>query len=105
MTTPAGRHNRTRGPRSAASADGARVAPRFRDHGRPVCVVMAHRKIGRPSKGDRELVRAKMPVRLRDAAYQEAARRGMTFTDLLGELLAEATGVPYTTQEALDKTA
>ena len=42
-----------------------------------------------------------MPVSLRRALQQEAARRGMTVNDLVGETLAELTGVPYTEQEAL----
>ena len=41
---------------------------------------------------------------LRRALQQEAARRGMTVNDLVGETLAELTGVPYADQEAL-KTA
>ena len=63
--------------------------------------VMTRRKIGRPSKGEREEVRAKVPVSLRRAVQEEAARRGMTVNDLVGELLADCTGVPYTSQEAL----
>ena len=62
---------------------------------------MTRRKIGRPSKGDREEVRAKVPVPLRRAVQDEAARRGMTVNDLVGTLLADLTGVPYTDQEAL----
>lgn len=45
-----------------------------------------------------------MPVQLRRALLEEAARRGMTVNDLVGETLAELTGVPYDPQEAL-KTA
>jgi len=65
---------------------------------------MARGKIGRPSKGDREEVRARVPVPLRRALRQEAARRGMTYNDFVGEILADAVGVPYSNQEAL-KTA
>ena len=65
---------------------------------------MARGKVGRPSKGDREEVRARVPVQLRRALLEEAARRGMTVNDLVGETLAELTGVAYDPQEAL-KTA
>ena len=65
---------------------------------------MARRNVGRPSKGEREEVRARVPVSLRRALQQEAARRGMTVNDLVGETLAELTGVPYAEQEGL-KTA
>jgi hypothetical protein len=60
---------------------------------------MERRKPGRPSKGPRNEVRAKLPVRLVEALQAEAARRGMTVTDLVGELAAQVTGVPYTTQQ------
>ena len=62
---------------------------------------MARRNVGRPSKGEREEVRARVPVQLRRALQQEAARRGMTVNDLIGETLADLTGVPYADQEAL----
>ena len=65
---------------------------------------MARRNVGRPSKGERQEVRARVPVSLRRALQEEAARRGMTVNDLVGETLAELTGVPYADQEAL-KTA
>ena len=42
-----------------------------------------------------------MPEQLYAAAVAEAARRGMTLTDLVGEQLASLTGVPYQPQEAL----
>lgn len=63
------------------------------------------RKIGRPSKGDRELVRVRVPVPLANAVRDLAARRGMTINDMLGELLAEQTGVPYNAQEGLSLSA
>lgn len=62
---------------------------------------MERRKPGRPSKGPRHEVRAKLPVVLAEALQDEAVRRGMTVTDLMGQLAADATGVPYATQEAL----
>ena len=62
---------------------------------------MQRRGPGRPNKGDRVLVRGFLPRPLADALKNEAARRGMTLTDLLGVIAAEATGVPYTTQEGL----
>lgn len=65
---------------------------------------MERRKPGPPSKGPRVQLKARMPERLYAAAIAEAERRGMTLTDLVGESLADLTGVPYITQEAL-KTA
>ena len=65
---------------------------------------MERRKPGPPSKGDREQVRARVPVPLLDALKAEAARRGVTFNDFIGETLAEVVGGPYRDQEAL-KTA
>lgn len=62
------------------------------------------RKPGPPSKGEREQVRARVPVPLLRALQEEAARRGMTFNDFIGETLAEVVGVPYSPQEAM-KTA
>jgi len=62
------------------------------------------KKPGRPSKGEREQVRARVPVALLRALQDEAARRGMTFNDFVGETLADVVGVPYSEQEAL-KTA
>ncbi len=62
---------------------------------------MEHRKTGRPSKGEREVVRARLPVHLRTALQDEAARRGVTLNDFLGELIAREVGVPYSSQEAL----
>ena len=35
------------------------------------------------------------------AVREHAARRGMTVTDLIGELLATEVGIPYQTQEGL----
>jgi len=62
---------------------------------------MERRKPGPPSKGEREEVRARVPVALRRALQEEAARRGMTFNDFVGEALADLVGVPYSHQEAL----
>ena len=62
---------------------------------------MEHRKTGRPSKGERELVRARIPIPLRRAAEDRAKALGMTLNDYVGRLLADDTGVPYTEQEAL----
>lgn len=53
------------------------------------------RRTGRPSKGARREVRARVPVTLFEALHGEAARRGMTFNDLIGETLAEVVDVPY----------
>jgi hypothetical protein len=62
---------------------------------------MERKKTGRPHKGDRGLVRARLPLPLIDAIQAEAARRGMTVNDFIGELAAGATGVPYDQQERL----
>ena len=80
------------------------MSPAFLCSGTAPCAVVEHRKPGRPSKGERELIRARVPVALRRAIEAEAERHGMTLNDFIGELLAERTGVPYTDQEAL-KTA
>lgn len=66
--------------------------------------VVEHRKIGRPSKGERKFVRARLPIPLRRAVEERANSLGMTLNDYLGQLLAEDTGVPYSDQEGL-KTA
>lgn len=62
---------------------------------------MEHRKTGRPSKGEREFVRARVPIPLRRAAEDRAKALGMTLNDYVGQLLAEDTGVAYATQEGL----
>ena len=66
---------------------------------------MERKKTGRPSKGDRRQVRARVPVALFDALQREAERRGMTCNDLVGEHLAALVGVPYSPQEALSLSA
>lgn len=62
---------------------------------------MERKKGGRPSKGDRRLVSYKLPTALLAAVREHAALRGMTVTDLIGELLAAEVGIPYQTQEGL----
>lgn len=66
--------------------------------------LVEQRKPGRPSKGPRRSIRTRLPDRLYEALHAEAARRGMTVNDLVGEQIAELTGVAYSPQEAL-KTA
>jgi hypothetical protein len=66
---------------------------------------MERKKAGRPSKGQRREVRARVPVSLFEALHKEAGRRGMTFNDLVGEHLAALVGVPYSDQEALSLSA
>jgi hypothetical protein len=66
---------------------------------------MEHRKAGRPSKGQRRVVRARLPVSLFEALHEEARRRGMTINDLLGEQIAALVGVPYSPQEPLSLSA
>lgn len=65
---------------------------------------MEHRKIGRPSKGEREVVRARLPIALRRAVEERAKTLGMSLNDYVAQLLSADTGVPYTDQEEL-KTA
>lgn len=65
---------------------------------------MERKKIGRPSKGDRRLASYKLPTPLLEAVREHAAQRGMTVTDLVGELLAAEVGMPYMTQEGLPLT-
>lgn len=62
---------------------------------------MERRKPGRRSKGPRVQLKARVPEELHHAVLAEAARRGMTLNDLVGETFAGLTGVPYTCQEAL----
>lgn len=62
---------------------------------------MEKRKPGRRSKGQRRPLHCQMPEPLLGAAQRHAAARGMTLTDLVGELLSAATGVPYETQATL----
>jgi uncharacterized protein (DUF1684 family) len=66
---------------------------------------MERKKTGRPHKGDRGVVRARLPLPLLDAVYAEAARRGMTVNDFIGHLAAGATGIPYDHQERLQISA
>lgn len=62
---------------------------------------MERKKTGRPSKGDRRHVSFKLPTPLLAAMREHAARRGMTATDLVGELLAAEVGLSYQFQEGL----
>lgn len=63
------------------------------------------RKTGRPSKGPREEMTVRLPIELAAAVRDLAGKRGQTIQALLGELLAEQTGVPYEPQEALKLSA
>jgi hypothetical protein len=62
------------------------------------------KKTGRPSKGPREHANIQLPPELKAAAKRRAAERGVTFTDLVGLLLEQETGVPYQIQEGLPLT-
>ena len=87
---------------SSCSIFGAASA-RLRDlvfTGRYECA-MERRKPGPVPKGDRRLVNFKLPTHLIEAMKSHAERRGMTATDLVGELLAAEVGVPYLLQEGL----
>ncbi|GAY10331.1 hypothetical protein TOK_4691 [Pseudonocardia sp. N23] len=46
-----------------------------------------------------------MTLDLAAATADEAARRGMTMQDFVGELISEATGVPYDPQGGLPLSA
>jgi predicted HicB family RNase H-like nuclease len=59
---------------------------------------MERHKLGRPSKGERGETKVRLPKDLKADAYAAAAARGMTFNDFVGELLADVTGTPYSTQ-------
>ncbi|MGE0170938.1 hypothetical protein [Nocardioides sp.] len=62
---------------------------------------MERKKTGRPSKGDRRHISFRLPTPLLAAMRERAAERGMTATDLVGELLAAEVGIPYQFQEGL----
>lgn len=66
---------------------------------------MERKKTGRPSKGPRDRFDVRLPKNLAAAVREQAARRGLTVNDLVGELLAADVGVPYRPQEALPLTA
>lgn len=66
---------------------------------------MERRKTGRPSKGDREMVRARLPRPLAKALHAEARRRGITVNDFIGELAARELQLPYDEQERLPLSA
>jgi hypothetical protein len=46
-----------------------------------------------------------LPRALADAAQEHAARHGMSFNDLVGQLLSREVGVPYSDQETLSLSA
>ena len=97
----AGPREITRSVRASTNRDdprrvGAVLASRF---GRTPAI--QHKKCGRPSKGDRRPVFARLPRALADAAQQHATRQGMSLNDLVGLLLSREVGVPYSDQEAL----
>lgn len=62
---------------------------------------MERKKTGRPSKGDRRHVSFRLPTPLIAAMRTHAAQKGMTVTDLVGELVAAEVGMKYQTQEGL----
>lgn len=76
--------------------------PRFRDpqihHGQ----MGTQRGPGRPSKGERELARLRMPVELKARAETAARSQGLTFNDYINGLAAADLGMPYGQQEGLD---
>lgn len=95
---PHGRsHKRTLATHRVIARRASRV-PAGRN-GRYLC--MERKKTGRPSKGPRSRVESRIPVPLYEAAKTRADQRGMTLSDLVGELLAAEVGVPYQNQEGL----
>jgi hypothetical protein len=92
-------------PFGGVSSGCSGAPPPFRRAGTLETPVMERRKTGRPSKGQRREVRARVPVSLFEALHTEAGRRGMTVNDLVGEHLAALVGVPYSPQEALSLSA
>lgn len=62
---------------------------------------MERRKPGRPSKGEREVLYARLPVPLMEALRFRAAGCGMTVNDFVGETLSKELDASYTDQEAL----
>ncbi len=58
---------------------------------------------GRPPRrwdpANYKTLRTRLTLDLAAATADEAARRGMTMQDFVGELISEATGVPYDPQE------
>ncbi|MFZ2176379.1 MAG: hypothetical protein WAW17_20520 [Rhodococcus sp. (in: high G+C Gram-positive bacteria)] len=56
---------------------------------------LSPRKVGRPSKGDRKLVKAFVPIELKKATAATAARKGLTETDYIVALLAADTGLTH----------
>lgn len=84
----------------ARSAEDRRASPVLYSGNGKNCV-MERKRTGRPPKGNRRLVAYRLPNPLLDAVREHAARRGMTATDLVGELLAAGVGMPYEVQEGL----
>lgn len=62
---------------------------------------MERKKTGRPSRGERSPVNFYLPTAFKKEAMAHAQRRGLSFTDLLGELLEREIGLPYQPQEGL----
>lgn len=73
---------------------------------------MAEAKRGRPSKGDRTLLWARVPTEVAEAIKDRAIKRGVAYGDVCAEILSAHFGVDYAPtranrdQEALElKTA
>lgn len=56
---------------------------------------MADAKRGRPSKGERTLLWARVPADVADAIKEQATRRGVAYGDVCAEILSAAFGVDY----------
>lgn len=72
---------------------------------------MAGGKRGRPSKGDRTVLWARVPTEVADEVKAEAARRGLPYGDVAAEILSAHYGQDYgptrlsRDQEALELSA
>ena len=72
---------------------------------------MAGGKRGRPSKGDRTMLWARVPTEVADAVKAEASRRGLPYGDVAAEILSAHYGKDYAPtrtsrdQEALELSA
>jgi hypothetical protein len=56
---------------------------------------MSPRKAGRPSKGDRLIVSARVPVELKHAAVETAKKFGLSENDYILSLVAAHTGLTH----------
>lgn len=55
---------------------------------------------GRPNKGERDLIASRLPTELGDAVRMAADEHGMTISDYVAKILAEALSLPQFAPEA-----